>query len=665
MASEPLSIARRFYLIASLAITVAILYFARDLLIPVALAVFLSFLLAPLATRLERLGLGKIPGSLMSVALAFVVIVALGFLVTDQVIKLADQLPQYEDNIRSKTQALQHAARNLLNRGAGPSRSFSESLSDKEPATSQSPPTERLGHPEIVGPMLTPPVSAAPDARGPAQPEPPSVLPGDGPVPVRIVREPQNPLAYIAESLSSVIGWLGTAGVVIVLAIFMLVQRRDMRDRLIALTGRGQVFVTTRAFDEISSRISRYLLMQLMVNTSYAVPVTIGLTLFDIPNALLLGLMALFLRFIPYVGAMFTAAVSILLAITVMPGWGGPLGVLAFFIVLELIVNNVIEPWFYSLGTGVSVLGVIFSAIFWAWIWGPVGLILATPIAVLLTVIGKYIPQLAFLDILLGGRTQLEPKLRFIQRLLAMDQAEAAEIAEEYCCRESLLSLYDNLIVPALQLAEEERHRGQIGADQESFLLQAFREIIDETAAQEIAARAAQTALAEPPSAESPPTPTDAQPRPAEHRSTRAGRGALPPAPADVRIVVLPAGDEADELAGLMLEHLLRAEGYPVDTASVERLSSELVAEVQEQSAQIVFISALPPGALVAARYLCKRVSSKWPDIPILVGLWNATGNVAWARERLESCGKTKVVTTYAAALAETVRAAQSLQFTT
>jgi predicted PurR-regulated permease PerM len=650
MAPDSQTSAHRFYLIASIAITVAILYWARELLIPVALAVFLSFLLAPLATRLERAGLGKIPGSLVSVALAFIIILSLGFVITDQLISLAKRLPEYEDNIRAKVQSVQQASAGVVGRTSRSLRGITEPLATQ---TSTSPESGAAGQPletEIARRMhgggfldtFEPVPSAGPNA---------ARADSEEPIPVRIVEPPGDPLSYIASSVTGLLGTLGTAGLVIVLAIFILIQRRDLRDRLITLTGRGQIFVTTQAFDEMSRRISRYLLMQLVVNASYAIPVTVGLALFGIPNALLWGLMGLVLRFIPYVGAWFTAAVSVLLAIAVFPGWWGAIGVLIFFVVLELFVNNVIEPWLYSVGTGISVLGVIFSAVFWAWIWGPVGLILATPIAVCLTVIGKYIPRLEFLDILLGGRATLEPKLRFFQRLLAMDEDEAAEIAEQHRKSRTLLSVYDDLIVPALQLTEQERHSGQIDERTEAYLNRAFREIIDDCAENDVADRAALPAEAVGGNGGTPaPEPESA--------------AAIPLSLAQsVKIMCLPAGDEADELTALMLEHLLRAQGFQVQTAAVESLSSELLAEVESSEARIVFISALPPGALIAARYLCKRVSSRWPKIPVIVGLWNATGNVNFARERLESCGNSKVVTSYAEALVEASRAAQSLKF--
>lgn len=646
MASEPQS-AHRFYVISSIVITVAALYLARDLLIPLALAVFLTFLLAPLATRLERLGLGKIPGSLATVALAFVVIAGLGYLVTDQVIQLADRLPLYEDNIRSRMAAIQETSAHLLHRGTAPFSGFMQPADQdafEDQAVSTGPALQDRS--QVAAPRQGVPLPAAPGAVPEPQPQNSTGLAAaDEPVPVRIVQPPENVLSYVRRSLPAVVGPLGMAGIIIVLTIFMLIQRRDLRDRLITLTGRGQVVLTTQAIDEISSRISRYLLMQLMVNGAYSIPLMVGLTLFGIPNAMLLGLMALFLRFIPYVGAWFTNALAVLLALTVFPGWWGPLGVLTFLVVLELIVNNAVEPWLYSMGTGISVLGVIFSAVFWAWIWGPVGLVLATPIAVLLTVVGRYIPQLEFLEILLGGRTTLEPKLRFVQRLLALDQQEAEEIAEEYREAHSLLGVYEELIVPALQLAEQERHSGRLDEKKEAFLDIAFREVIETCAVRDAAERAGRATTETP----GPPPATEA--------------AEVPWTPQNTRIICLPAGDEADELAGIMLQRLLQAEGYQAETAPVESLSSELLAEVEERSAQIVIISALPPGAMVAARYLCKRVRSRWPKIPILIGLWNAVGNVAWARERLEACGNSKVVTGYAAALTETARAAQSLQF--
>ena len=389
MAQDTSSSAERFYSIATVFVVTAALYLARDLLVPVALAVFLSFLLAPLADRLQRLGLGGVGGTLASVVLAFLVIVGLGFVVTEQFIVLADRLPQYEDNIRAKIEEVQSISSRVVARTTQSIRGLKEEIAGM-PTTSTTmdaaiPPPELSllppAHPEH---LFNPPGPYAANA----QRLPPGSTATQAPVPVKLV-EPQNgPLGYIAGSLSALLGPLGTAGIVTVLAIFLLLQRRDMRDRLIALTGHGQIFVTTQAFDEMSRKISRYLLMQLVVNTCYAIPVAVGLMLFGIPNALLWGLLGLVLRFIPYAGAWVTAGISTLLAVAVYPNWWGPLGVLLFFVMLELFINNVIEPWLYSVGSGLSMLGVIFSAVFWAWLWGPVGLLLATPIGVCLTVMG-------------------------------------------------------------------------------------------------------------------------------------------------------------------------------------------------------------------------------------------------------------------------------------
>jgi len=635
MGSTPNSATHRFHVIVLIALAVAGLYWGRELLIPIALAVFLSFLLAPLATRLERAGLGRIPGALAAVVLAFVIIIGLGFLITEQLVSLVENLPEYEGNIRAKVEELQKTSSGFLNQATRSFRGLTRPL-PPGPATAPEPGalSSESGHTSSW--RLLPP-GAAGQADLPA---------AEKAVPVRIVAPEGGLLSMIGRSLPSVLDPLATAVVVVVLTIFILIQRRDTRDRLISLAGQGQILFTTEAFDEMSTRISRYLFMQLVVNTLYAVPVAVGLALFGIPNALLWGLMGLVLRFIPYVGAWFTAAVGIILAIAVFPSWWGPLGVLIFFVSLEMFINNVIEPWLYSVGTGLSVLGVMLAVVFWTWLWGPVGLILATPITVCLTVVARYVPELRFLDILLGGQTTLEPTLKLVQRLLAMDRQEAIEIAERFRRSHTLLRLFDELLIPALQYAERERHRGRVDEQRTLFLNRTFRRIVDECAAKDAAQRAARPAGA------------------TEGPTTALGSAPLiPPSLArTVRIVCLPAGDEADELTGRMLEHLLRAQDYQIETAAFEALSGEMLAEVQESRADLVFISALPPGALIAARYLCKRVSSRWPDIPIRVGLWNAAGDVRTAREHLESCGNSKVVTNFAEALSETARVAQTLR---
>ena len=276
------------------------------------------------------------------------------------------------------------------------------------------------------------------------------------------VQEPVTPLQTLREVGGPLVKPIATAGLVLVFVIFMLLQREDLRDRIIRLVGSGDVARTTEAMNDAAKRISRYLLMQLVINIFYGTSVGVGLYFIGVPNPILWGLLATILRFVPYVGPMIAALFPIALSFAVAPGWTLPLLTIALFVTLELIINNVLEPWLYGSSTGLSPVAVLVAAVVWTTLWGPVGLLLSTPLTVCLVVLGRHVPQLAFFDVLLGDEPALPPELKFYQRLLARDPDEATELAEEYLEDEPLEKLYDGVIIPALGLAEQDRLRGSL-----------------------------------------------------------------------------------------------------------------------------------------------------------------------------------------------------------
>ena len=297
---------------------------------------------------------------------------------------------------------------------------------------------------------------------------------------MQVVGWPYQPLELVREALGSLLSPLLTAGIVVIFAIFILLQREDLRDRLISLAGEERMDVTTQALDDTAQRISRYLLMQATVNVSMGLLVALGLWLIGLPNALLWGLLAGTLRFIPYVGIWIAAAMPILLSLAIFPhGWLAPLAVLALFAGLEILVANVVEPLLYGGSTGISPLAVLVAAIFWAWLWGPLGLLLSTPLTVCLVVLGKYVPALSFLNVLLGDEPVLDPSSRFYQRLLAADQEEAEDLAEDRLESSPLVKIYDEILVPALRLAELDHHRGRLDNGRLAGMYQAVREIVE------------------------------------------------------------------------------------------------------------------------------------------------------------------------------------------
>ena len=430
-------------LMAGVLLVVAALYWARDVAIPVALAALLSFLLAPVVIRLQRWGLSRMPAVLAVVLLAFTLIGALGWIVAGQLSNLASQLPAYGENIESKIRSLEAPTGGTLDKAVNTYLELTEKLSGYAPGKrGQSAPSE-VTKVEIVDP----PISA---------------------------------MQFLRNAIGPVLGPLSVAGIVIVLVIFMLLKREDLRDRVIRLMGPGQVNLTTQALDEAASRVSRYLLMQSVINGLHGLAVGTGLFILGVPNAALWGLLSAVLRFIPYVGPLMAAFMPIGLSLAVFDGWTRPLLTMGLFLVLETVSNNLIEPWLYGAKTGVSSLALILAALFWTWLWGSIGLILSTPLTVCLMVMGKYIPQLEFFTILLGDQPVLDAKTRFYQRILAMDQEEATELVEKSLKEESFVSVCDTILVPSLGLAEEDRHRGILEEGRAKFILQSMKEIVEE-----------------------------------------------------------------------------------------------------------------------------------------------------------------------------------------
>ncbi|WP_426232540.1 AI-2E family transporter [Pararhizobium sp. DWP3-4] len=400
----------------------------QDIFVPLALSLLLTFTLAPIVTFLRKRYIPKIAAVVLTVASAFLVIATFSFIVAGQVANLADNIPTYQRNIIDKVHAL---------REAGTGTGIFEHLTKV---------VERVGA-EMQ--------NRATETRD----ETPSSTQQREPLPVEIVT-PSKPIETLVNVILPLISPFATAGLVIVLVIFMLLEREDLRDRFIRLVGLGDLHRTTAALQDAGTRVGKYLLMQLVVNSLYAVPITLGLWLLGIPNAILWGLFTLVLRFVPYIGPVIGMILPLFLALAISPGWSLVAWVAALFITIEVISNNVIEPWLYGSHTGLSPLAIIISAIFWSWLWGPLGLMLSTPLTVCLVVLGRYVPQFSFLDVLLGNEPVLQPQEKLYQRLLAGDPSEATDNAEDFLEEGYLIDYYENVGLPALLLGEMDRQRG-------------------------------------------------------------------------------------------------------------------------------------------------------------------------------------------------------------
>jgi predicted PurR-regulated permease PerM len=596
-------------------LVVAALYWGRPVLVPLVFAALLSFLLAPIADWLEHWHVPAPLSVVLTAVTTFVIVIGIGSVITVQTVNLAKSLPQYHQNIEQRFQAFQSDKATLSGRFRGIVEGF-EGESNTSPDAQA-----RHGHAAARGANRS---GASVTAPGP--------LAGGEPVPVTIQAPAPSAFGIIKAYAAPILGPVGTAGLIAVFVVFMLLQRDDLRDRMIRLMGTGHLDITTRALAESGERVSRYLLMQLIINVTYGIPIGIGLWLIGVPGAALWGLAATVLRFIPYIGVWLAACLPFALSLAVFHGWLGSLGVVGLFVVVELAVANVMEPWLYGSSTGMSPLGVLVAVVFWSTLWGPAGLVLAIPLTTCLVVAGRYISQLEVFAILLGREPALSPVARFYQRLLAGDEDEAEELADEHVEQHGLVSLYDELMIPALHLAESDRHAGKLDAELEQTIRDTCRAIAED--------------LVEttPPAA-----------------SGQDDEATLPPLLTGTPVLCVPARDEADALAAYMFAHVLGTRGVAAEAVSQHVLASEITDRISAANIPLICISALPPGAISHTRYLCKRLHQRFPGLRIVVGLWNVSGNLERMSARLTDVGADHIVTTFEAGAIELVRSARHI----
>ncbi|HKO68568.1 MAG TPA: AI-2E family transporter [Burkholderiaceae bacterium] len=571
-------------------VVTGILYFGRDVLIPLALSVLLAFLLAPGVRHLERRKVPRTAATAIMVGMSCIVMAALIWVSVAQFLNLAASLPEYKKNIQNKVSVLRSDIEGSLGRAR---RTIDEISSEMAKDGT--------------------PVRKAPSAR--------LQNPADRPVPVTIEDGPSTPFEFVRDIVTLLIVPLTAAGAVILFTFIILLRREDLRDRLIRLVGHGQLNVTTQVFEEAANRVSRYLRVQLIVNVTYGLPVGIALYALGVPNAALWGLLATALRFIPYIGAWIAAAMPIGLAFALSDGWSLVLWTVSVFVVLELVSNNIIEPWAYGSSTGMSAIAIIAAAIFWTWLWGAIGLLLAVPLTVCLVVMGQYVPQFAFLSIMLGDQPVLPLEERLYQRLLARDHEEAVDLAEAYVQKHGLEALYESVLIPVLSLAERDRHSDALSDDRTRFVFDSMRTLVDEIADRVVSDNGKSSEMASSASTPEPPS-------------------------GPISVCIVPARDEADEIVGAMLQRRLTARNVSAELLTTDVLKSEVLERVAELAPQSVYISALPPAAVLHASFFCKRLRPRFPDLKIVVGLWHADGGLEKGRARLVAAGASEVVAT-------------------
>ena len=581
-----------------LAFVVGALYLGRAVFVPIALATLITFLLSRLVTRLER-WIGRIAAILVTVTVMFAIFAAASWGIGRQLIDLADKLPSYQANITSKIRSLKLPA-------GGPLARVSSSVHALQK--------------ELVAPSPAPRAGQAP-----ADYSTRTASPVATPISVKIIEGRNAVPQLLQETITAIFSPLGIAALVLLLVIFMLLKREDLRGRMIRLVGQGRIGATTRAMEDAGYRVSRYLSMQFLVNACYGVCIAVGLSLIHVPNAALWGLLAGVLRFIPYIGPWAGAFLPIVLSFAISSSWLTLLVTIALFVVLEVIVSNLIEPWLYGAHTGVSPVALIISAMFWTWLWGPVGLVLSTPMTVCLAVIGRHVPRLEFLSILLSEDQPLAPHEEFYHRLLSLSVDSAEEFAATHAETESLTALYDQVLVPAIAAVEIDAHNGSLTSEQRTSALQRIHEIIDDFSGW--------------------------QPSPTEAQDQKIGEitGVTPVIGG--RVLCLPASAYRDELAGEMLAQLLREQGFEAENLPARLKPQELIDRTIEIRPACVCVSALPPTSIAQARHLTASIREQLAGTAILVGLWSSKLNAEKVKERSRLAHETELAVSLADAV--------------
>jgi predicted PurR-regulated permease PerM len=563
--------------LAAVMLTIGFLYWARPILVPIALAALLAFLLSPLVSWLQRRGLPRVPAVLLVTAWAGIVIAVLSWVFFAQVLHLAGQLPIYQENVTRRISEIRDQGRGSL---------FTK--------------VQRF----VDGVMYA--------ATRPEQP--PVVDNGELPQPVVLVGRGGWSLTPLFSALGPAVEPLATAGLVVILFIYSLVERESLRDRLLRLVGQGHMTMTTRALDEAGQRISRYLLAQFLLNASFGIVIACGLWLVGLPHAPLWGFLAAFLRYIPFLGPWLAAILPVSLSLMTAPGWSQPILVVLLFLTFELLSNLVIEPLVYGHSIGVSQASLIVAIAFWAWLWGPLGLVLAAPLTVCLVILGKYVPVLKFFDVLLGDDPPLAGDVRFYQRILAGDHDEAAEVARTCLQKTSLEEVYDQLLIPALSYTRADLEADRLAPEEAQIIWTTAGEIAEEL----VLAPAGRASV------ECQGTPNDSDPDSPAKR---------------IRILACAARDTADEVAMHLFARLLDPRLVELETSNTDWLASEVVSQVEQFRPGIVCIAALPPGGLAHTRLLCKRLRKRLPQIMIVVGRWGLTGDVEGNRSQISESG--------------------------
>jgi predicted PurR-regulated permease PerM len=597
------------------AIVITGLYVGREVLVPLALAILLSFVLTPIFLMLRRLQVPRVVGVAIVVTFAFALIFSLGWLVAQQATQLAENLPGYQRVLTNKISALRYSAASspVLEKATEALNALERELTN--------PPPEHAAET-----TLTPPVEGN----------------SDKPIPVEVREPAPKPLELFQRIAGTVLPPLLTAGIVILFVIFILLQREDLRDRAIRLLGASDMQRTTSAMNDAAQRLSKYFLSQVLINSAYGVFIALGLWLIGVPSPMVWGILAMLMRFVPYVGAFIAAAFPLMLAAAVAPGWTPFLLTFALYLVSELTMGQVVEPLVYGHGTGVSPIAVVLSTVFWAWLWGPLGLLLAMPITVCLVVLGRHVEGFNFFEVLLGDEPALRPEQSFYQRVLTGDSAEATYQAELALKDEPLAAYLDDVALKGLRLAERDFERGALDEANLERINATIKEIMDDLAdfeprrwfrkvypVERREGQEAQTGLA------SLSTMDEVE---EDQLPILESADFAPGWEEDGSVLCIGGRTPLDEAAATILAGLLKKHGLKARAAESEAISAGHIVSLDAAKAKLVCLSFLAGGSGQAqVRYLVRRLRRILPKgCMVLVGYWadEAAGEAIKALEK-------------------------------
>jgi predicted PurR-regulated permease PerM len=567
-----------------LAVTVLVLFFARDLLILFAFALMLAFLLAPAVSRLEQARAPRVVAVAITGFLAFTIICGVGYVVARQLLNVARDLPAYRLNIQKKLASSVHSP-------------AEQSMAAAFTAVEEIGADLASGAGNSIAALQSPARQAQP---------------------VRIVDDSRSQLESAVDLLMRFVRPVGTLGVVIVFTIYLLMEREDLRRRILLLAGMSRIRLMNQALEDAASRISQYILAQVIVNAGYGTLFGVGLFFIGVPNATFWGALAGILRIVPYVGTMTGLVLPLVVCVATSSSWSAPLLLIVLFLVLELTATNIVEPWLFRSRTGISSLALLTMAVFWALLWGWPGLILSTPLTVCIVVLGRYVPQMSFLHALLGADAELSAEALFYERLLAMDQREARAVAHRFLKGKPLIELYDSVLIPALAQVEQDRHQGVLDDARFNFFFLSIGELVAEL--------------------------TDYSERVAGKPPRLAPNFGMQQ---DFAVVCISASDQADELTTHMLVQVLEGASHQA-LYLASPVADEILDSLANEPSTVIFISALPPFAFTQTRGICQRVRSRLPQNRIVIGLWSPTEEAdhEFSADRFGSGRPTLVVNT-------------------